>query len=749
MERVPLILIISFSIQAISFSQEVDSIKDLRDGRVYRVVKIGQQWWMQENLNTGNRIHSSQAASNNGIIEKYCYSNSDNMCNKYGGLYRWNEMMNYEPSDNGNPGTVKGICPAGWHIPTDAEWQELEMYLGMTQTEANMVNIWRGTGVGTKLKAGGSSGYEALCSGRCSSSGAYSLLDEYEYVWTATEYADCGWRRCLSKSASNVGRWNTFPKTYAFSVRCVKDICLIENISLNIKHVSCYGFTNGEIDLTVKGGGQFTYQWSTEDTTEDLSGLPAGVYKVTVTDSFGYSIDTTVLLSEPDRIFITADYTPEINSGTDTGYITLDVSGGTSPYTYLWSNGNTSQMLMDLEAGQYRVKVTDSHQCTDSASYTILNKLTCPDEEICIVTTDTLTGKNLVIWEKSDDRCIDHYNIYREDTLIGTNGYEEMSIFQDKDADPAIQPYKYQISVTDTSGNESSLSPYHKPLFLVISRSAQSINLSWSEYEINGEPLEFLSYTVYRSSDTNTLSPLEANLHINFYADSDTLALERKYFYRVAGVLGDPCHPAGLTGEKPDITYTRSFSNRADNVYCPGCDFTPPSVPEGLQASVARNTITLVWNSSEDADGVKSYNIYDWNNNIILAAGDTFHVFTGLAYNTEYFFAVTAVDSLGNESESGDIISATTEELTGVNNMTETPVRIRPNPFVYMTTIQFPNPDCNRYQVYIYDLTGKVMRTMNGITEGEIVLYREDLQSGMYLVEIQGNKIYRGKMLVE
>lgn len=86
-----------------------------------------------------------------------------------------------------------------------------------------MANTWRGAGVGTKLGKGGDSGYEALYSGRRTNFGSYSLLNMYEYVWTSTEAGANAWRRCLEAGVSTVGRWDTFPKNYAFSVRCVKD----------------------------------------------------------------------------------------------------------------------------------------------------------------------------------------------------------------------------------------------------------------------------------------------------------------------------------------------------------------------------------------------------------------------------------------------------------------------------------------------------------------------------------------------
>ena len=66
-------------------------------------------------------IHGTMEQSNNGIIEKYCYNNEPDSCTKYGGLYQWNEMMQYTTQQG-----AQGICPPGWHLPTDEEWKVLE-----------------------------------------------------------------------------------------------------------------------------------------------------------------------------------------------------------------------------------------------------------------------------------------------------------------------------------------------------------------------------------------------------------------------------------------------------------------------------------------------------------------------------------------------------------------------------------------------------------------------------------------------
>lgn len=180
-------------------------------GNVYSTVVIGEQTWMQQNLRITVDPDSVPVAS-------YAYSLNESHAATYGRLYTWDVAMNGSVSEK-----ARGLCPAGWHIPSDEEWKILEMYLGMTRTEADLTNVWRGQGVGTKLGKGGGSGYEALYSGRRSSSGGYSLLDQYEYIWTSTESGSYAWRRCLDNSQTTSGRFNTFPKSYGFSVRCIKD----------------------------------------------------------------------------------------------------------------------------------------------------------------------------------------------------------------------------------------------------------------------------------------------------------------------------------------------------------------------------------------------------------------------------------------------------------------------------------------------------------------------------------------------
>ena len=97
-------------------------LTDSRDGQSYNTVQIANQCWMAQNLNVGSKINGSDEQSNNGTIEKYCYNNDAANCAVYGGLYQWDELMNYLTSSNATPSGRQGICPDGWHIPSEAEW---------------------------------------------------------------------------------------------------------------------------------------------------------------------------------------------------------------------------------------------------------------------------------------------------------------------------------------------------------------------------------------------------------------------------------------------------------------------------------------------------------------------------------------------------------------------------------------------------------------------------------------------------
>ena len=195
------------------------------DGNTYATVQICGQCWMAENLNVGAQITIDvQAApsvnfqNDNGSVEKYCPQNQASGCASFGGLYQWDELMGH----GAGPG---GICPAGWHVPTDADWQVLEQALGMSAADASSQGSSRGTDEGTQLKTGGSANFDATLAGFASETfGHYDVsqpgnLGRY---WTASPAGTGATYRDFSSSRATVGR-SIESKEHGYSVRCAKD----------------------------------------------------------------------------------------------------------------------------------------------------------------------------------------------------------------------------------------------------------------------------------------------------------------------------------------------------------------------------------------------------------------------------------------------------------------------------------------------------------------------------------------------
>jgi uncharacterized protein (TIGR02145 family) len=168
----------------------------------------------------------------------YCwYDNSTDNRDTYGGLYTWAAAMNGAASSDSIPSGVQGVCPSGWHLPSDSEWKELEMFLGMSQAEADNYGC-RGTDEGGKLKeigtahwnspntgATNSSGFTALPGGDRSIDGAFFNLGDRAYFWTASEGgASYAWLRYLDNDGAEVNRCTDYKvEECGFSVRCVGD----------------------------------------------------------------------------------------------------------------------------------------------------------------------------------------------------------------------------------------------------------------------------------------------------------------------------------------------------------------------------------------------------------------------------------------------------------------------------------------------------------------------------------------------
>lgn len=237
--------------------EECGTVDDA-DGNTYSTVLIGDQCWMRENMRTtkypggssitkGPSAHGTAGWCSVGWDTDQSYyscppntSNDGEDCAAAGGteklgmLYQWSAAMNSSTT----PGD-QGICPTGWHVPTDAQYKTLEMALGMSQAQAD-TTAWRGNTEGDELKKSG------LCEGRnpCGTSGFEGLLavfrlrlpDDHSHsgvhsysgrgsgasLWSSSPVGGNAWSRTLHVVFASVCR-GAGPKANGFSVRCLKD----------------------------------------------------------------------------------------------------------------------------------------------------------------------------------------------------------------------------------------------------------------------------------------------------------------------------------------------------------------------------------------------------------------------------------------------------------------------------------------------------------------------------------------------
>lgn len=198
------------------------SFTDNRDGQEYSSVQIGGQCWMAENLNYDQDSYGND----------WCYDNDSSHCDTYGRLYDWAAFMQGESSSNTNPSGVQGICPEGWHMPSDKEWNQLAKHIsndngGYTQDGGDWFHVGghlkASSGWGSGNNGTDDYGFSGLPGGYCYSDDEFEGVVDYAVWWSASDHdPDYAWGRNLSYKHENFDRISDF-KGYGFSVRCIRD----------------------------------------------------------------------------------------------------------------------------------------------------------------------------------------------------------------------------------------------------------------------------------------------------------------------------------------------------------------------------------------------------------------------------------------------------------------------------------------------------------------------------------------------
>jgi uncharacterized protein (TIGR02145 family) len=207
------------------------SFTDSRDGHQYKVVLIGNQIWMAENLKYLPSVVGPATAGSTPYFYVYGYNGTvvadakaTANYNTYGVLYNWHAAMNAAASSTAKPSGVQGVCPTGWHLPSDAEWTQLFDYLGETSVAGGKLKE-TGTSHWSYPNTGATNetGFTALPGGRRDIDGSFNYVGDYGVWWSATEESANGaWFWDMSYSNGSVFKDYLY-KQLGFSIRCVRD----------------------------------------------------------------------------------------------------------------------------------------------------------------------------------------------------------------------------------------------------------------------------------------------------------------------------------------------------------------------------------------------------------------------------------------------------------------------------------------------------------------------------------------------
>lgn len=318
-------------------------------------------------------------------------------------------------------------------------------------------------------------------------------------------------------------------------------------VDLQIGEASC-GSADGYVQIDANGGtGNFSYtvmdnQQNIVGNSSYVSGLPAGTYTVEVEDGQSCTFNQSFTISENGAPEINLESITEPNCD-NTGAIDITVTTAQS-YTVDWSNGGTTDDISGLSSGIYTVVIEDNSGCFAYAEYEV-GDMQPAVQEICLVSVEDSTNRNLIVWEKPASSTISHYNIYRETSqsglyqLVDSVLYSDESIFVDSVANPQVKSWRYKISAVSVCGVESDLSPIHKTIHLAKNVGiGGEVNLAWTDYE----GFTYTSVDLWRYTDVNGWEIIQSLSSTEFsYTDLTVPASAVELDYVIDLPLSDPC----------------------------------------------------------------------------------------------------------------------------------------------------------------------------------------------------------------
>jgi PKD repeat protein len=379
-----------------------------------------------------------------------------------------------------------------------------------------------------------------------------------------------------------------------------------------ISHPASCGVADGSATAAVSGTtGPYNYIWSNNVNSATNTGLTPGDYSVTVVDNNGCLFNADATVSNLNGPLIYQDSITGTGCGNALTKIYTHAAAGTSPYTYSWSTGATTPNLTNGGVGNYLLTVTGHDGCQSLQAFNITHDSPLGNP-ICMVTVDSSTNTNQVVWNKLASNQISHYTIYKESSknglyyMVDTVAYASLSKWTDPVSDPQVRSWKYKIGVVDNCGDESISSDEHKTIHLNVNQGLGGVyNLIWDEYY----GFTYSTFNIFRYTPTNGWQQI-ATVPSNVLSYTDATPPANTYSYRVDAVPNFTCTPTVRLGGG---TVQGAISSTHSNIKT--VILAPTGIPNDLLAehvSIFPNpsdgNVNLVYPPSKDGYRLNVYN---------------------------------------------------------------------------------------------------------------------------------------------
>lgn len=406
--------------------------------------------------------------------------------------------------------------------------------------------------------------------------------------------------------------------------QCINTLCIsIWNntpfdASSSVDSASACGLSDGSAQIYAYGGvPPYNYQWddASLQTSDIASNLSAGFYHCTVSDQIGAQKILTVAVGEAGGPSITYMSSGDADCGQENGFVNISITGGSGSYNYMWSNGQFNQNLSNVGAGTYSVYVNDG-TCKSASLFWVSESSSIQEQSICIVTVDSITDHNLIVWEKSQAVGVDHYNVYRENcsggySLIGSVATDAITVYEDISSVPFERSYAYKLTAVDACGTESIMSAIHKTIHLEINlnEGTGEAQLNWDDYMGFANPI----FKIYKKFVDTGWALLDEVSGTTFsYIDPNYNDLSLSYAVVVEKQDGG-CDAWNGNAKATGGPYYQSVSNLEDEGII---NHTQTSTLKNSELSVYPNPSNAVL-KIENTENIESIRIYNLSGQLV------------------------------------------------------------------------------------------------------------------------------------